>query len=77
MHRSINGAQDDCLLTEVEAARVLSLSSRTLQAWRCRGFGPRFVRLGRAVRYTRQELKDWVAQQSPGYSLASAVDTNG
>lgn len=48
------------LLNEVDAARFLAVSVRTLQAWRTKGAGPPFVRLGRAVRYSRQALIDWV-----------------
>lgn len=50
----------DPLLTEGEAARLLALSIRTLQAWRTTGRGPAFVRAGRAVRYTRRGLAEWV-----------------
>ncbi len=50
----------DALLTEVQAADLLNLSVRTLQAWRLRGGGPCFVRLGRAVRYRRQDLTSWL-----------------
>jgi predicted DNA-binding transcriptional regulator AlpA len=36
-------------LTEREVADMLGLSVATLRAWRHRGRGPRFLRLGRAV----------------------------
>jgi predicted DNA-binding transcriptional regulator AlpA len=49
------------LLNEVGAARVLCLSVRTLQAWRSKGTGPPFVRVGRAVRYRRSDIVDWIA----------------
>lgn len=49
------------LLTEVQAAEVLNVSIRTLQAWRLRGGGPRFVRLsGRAVRYRNSDLASYI-----------------
>lgn len=49
------------LLTETQAAQVLSLSIRTLQAWRLKGSGPRFVRLsGRAVRYRNSDLAAFI-----------------
>lgn len=49
------------LLTEIQAAEVLNLSIRTLQAWRVRGSGPRFVRLsGRAVRYRNADLAAYI-----------------
>jgi excisionase family DNA binding protein len=50
----------DALLSEMQAARVLNLSSRTLQAWRSKGVGPPFVRAGRAVRYRRSDILSWV-----------------
>jgi hypothetical protein len=46
----------DVCCTELEAARLLGLSPRTLQSWRTRGTGPRFCKIGRAVRYTRRAL---------------------
>lgn len=52
------------LLTEGQAADVLSISVRTLQAWRVRGGGPRFVAVGRAVRYRNAELIDFVESRT-------------
>lgn len=46
----------DALLTEVQAADFLNLSVRTLQAWRLRGGGSRYIKCGRAVRYRRRDL---------------------
>lgn len=54
-------------LTEREVADMLGLSVATLRAWRHRGKGPRFLRLGRSVRYLPSDLDDFVR--------ASAVDT--
>ncbi len=54
-------------LTEREVAELLGLSVATLRAWRHRGKGPRFLRLGRSVRYLPSDLADFVS--------ASAVDT--
>ncbi len=53
-------------VTEREVADLLGLSVATLRAWRHRGQGPRFLRLGRAVRYLPADLADFVR--------ASAVD---
>lgn len=50
----------DLLLTEVQAADVLNMSVRTLQAWRLKGTGPSFVRAGRAIRYRRRDLESWM-----------------
>ncbi len=50
----------DALLCESETAQMLSVSPRTLQAWRLKGGGPMFVRCGRAVRYRRRDLISWM-----------------
>jgi Helix-turn-helix domain len=57
--RAVAANDRDALLTEVGAADLLCLSVRTLQAWRARGFGPPYVRAGRAVRYRRCDLLAW------------------
>ena len=49
-------------LTENEVASKLSLSVATLRAWRCHGTGPKFVRLGRAVRYLKTDLVEYLQQ---------------
>lgn len=48
------------LLTTKEAARELRLTKATLEAWRCRGGGPAFVKFGRAVRYRREDLEKFL-----------------
>ena len=60
MHAASNTMDPDTLLTEAQAADVLNLSVRTLQAWRLKGGGPLFVHAGRAVRYRRRDLFAWV-----------------
>lgn len=47
-------------LDTTEAAEYLSLKKCTLEAWRSRGGGPRFVKLGRSVRYRAQDLNHWI-----------------
>ncbi|WP_245334268.1 helix-turn-helix domain-containing protein [Bradyrhizobium guangdongense] len=47
-------------MAEVQAADFLRVSIRTLQAWRCRGAGPAFVRVGRSIRYRRRDLLAWI-----------------
>lgn len=54
----------DFLLNEVQAADRLNLSIRTLQAWRSRGYGPVFIRAGRAVRYRPRDLTAWLDQRA-------------
>lgn len=51
------------LLTERQAADLLALSPRTLQAWRVRGGGPSYIKLGSAIRYDAEALTAWIAEQ--------------
>lgn len=44
------------LRTTREAAEILRLSEATLEAWRCRGGGPSYLKLGKAVRYPDESL---------------------
>ncbi len=48
------------LLHEKDAARLLNASPRTLQAWRVKGVGPTFIRIGRTIRYQASDLKAWI-----------------
>lgn len=50
------------LLTEAATAEYLSVSIRTVQAWRLRGGGPLYVKLGKSVRYRPADLEQWVEQ---------------
>lgn len=49
------------LLTQVEAARWLRLSERTLERLRLHGGGPMYVKAGRSVRYREADLEAWIA----------------
>jgi phage terminase Nu1 subunit (DNA packaging protein) len=56
------------LLTQAETAHVLSVSERTLEAWRAQDKGPPWLRIGegkgKGVRYDHEKLKAWVAEQT-------------
>ncbi len=42
------------------AAKVLGMSSRTLEKWRGLGTGPPFLKLGRRVLYSTTDLEAWI-----------------
>jgi predicted DNA-binding transcriptional regulator AlpA len=53
-------ASETGLIKESEAAALLSVTVKCLQAWRMRGGGPRYVGIsGRCVRYRRADLDAW------------------
>jgi Helix-turn-helix domain len=49
------------LLTPWEAAAALRCSRTTLVHWRTTGKGPRFLRLGRHIRYRPADLEIFIA----------------
>lgn len=54
----------DRLLTSAAAAERLGISRRTLEAWRSRGGGPRFVAHSRRlVRYRIADLDAWIDER--------------
>lgn len=54
------------LLTTREAARALRVSPSTLRDWRVRGrgCGLRFVKVGRGVRYTPADIREFLERRS-------------
>jgi len=48
------------LLNETEAARILAMQVTTLRRWRWSGKGPRFVKIGAAVRYDPADLTAFI-----------------
>ena len=48
------------------AAAILGRSPRTLEDWRCTGFGPRFIKVGRGVRYRLSDLAAFLDAQTFG-----------
>lgn len=55
---------DDRLIDEKAAADRLGVKPGTLSAWRKRGRGPRYVKMGTgktaAIRYRRADLDAWI-----------------
>ena len=69
---------------EVVAANYLGVARKSLQNWRLRGIGPRFVRLEGSIRYGIDELTAYAEarrapQQEPPSegSLANGDDIDG
>lgn len=56
--------------TEDDAAAFLNVSKRTLQAWRLRGVGPAYVKLGNAVRYDPAVLDRFVVENTRSNTAA-------
>lgn len=52
------------LLFTRDAARMLHLSERTMEDWRLKGRGPRYVRVGRSVRYRLADILTYIERRT-------------
>ena len=68
---------DDPLLAPKEAAPVLGLSVSWMAKARLRGDGPRFVKVGRSLRYPLSYLRDYIrsrTRSSTSETISMALD---
>lgn len=66
------------LLNDEQAAERLCVSTATLRSWRCRGIGPKFIKMGRGakapVRYSESDLEQFIAQSRVTSSMRAAFE---
>ena len=43
-------------INEIKASSMLGFSVQTLRNWRHLGYGPRYLKVGRSVRYSMEDL---------------------
>lgn len=55
---------NDTLMTPDEVAEFLRVKPRTLESWRSRTTGPRYVRLEGAVRYWRSDVTAYLDRKA-------------
>jgi hypothetical protein len=60
------GAIDDPLLAPKDAAKILNVSVSWLAKSRLGGYGPRFVKIGRVVRYPPSSLHGYIKARMRG-----------
>ncbi|WP_420194131.1 helix-turn-helix transcriptional regulator [Marinobacter sp. GH_1] len=58
------------LLNTEQAAIYIGLAKQTITEMRVKGGGPKFCKIGRAVRYKREDLDAWIDQFESVGSLA-------
>ena len=59
---SFTGVASKRALTDLEVAARLGVSRFTVRSWRLKGHGPRFLKMGRAVRYRTEDVDDYERQ---------------
>jgi excisionase family DNA binding protein len=64
--RNVQSADPPKLLTPSQLAEMLGVPVATLYAWRYHGKGPIAVRVGRHLRYRRDEVDAWIAHAERG-----------
>ena len=57
------------LLDEARLATKLGVSRKTLQSWRYAGQGPRFIKIGRLVRYRVADIDAYLRAQTRGTAM--------
>ncbi|TQM65344.1 helix-turn-helix domain-containing protein [Klugiella xanthotipulae] len=62
---SVHGSSPT-FFTQAEVAELLRVPVRTVEDWRQTRVGPPYVKLGRHVRYDRDELFTWIKGRRHG-----------
>jgi predicted DNA-binding transcriptional regulator AlpA len=60
------------LLNEHDVARITGLSVASVRRWRLLRQGPKFMKLGSAVRYKPEDLEAWLKSRPTGGDQSSA-----
>jgi predicted DNA-binding transcriptional regulator AlpA len=56
----------EALLNEYDVARVTGLSVASVRRWRLLKQGPRYLKIGSAVRYRQQDITSWLSSRPSG-----------
>ena len=59
------------LLTENDVARIIGLSVASVRRWRLLHQGPRYLKLGAAVRYKPEDISAWLESRPTGGEIIS------
>lgn len=51
----------DKLLTQRDVKEITGLADSTLEQWRLKGKGPKFIKLGRLVRYKMSDVQSYIS----------------
>jgi predicted DNA-binding transcriptional regulator AlpA len=56
----------ETLLNEYDVARITSLSVASVRRWRLLRQGPKYMKIGAAVRYRPEDVLDWLGSRPTG-----------
>jgi excisionase family DNA binding protein len=49
------------MMNDQQVAEYLNMSAASLRKWRRLGGGPKFLKIGRSVRYRREDVETWLS----------------
>jgi Helix-turn-helix domain len=58
------------MLSPARVAQAFDIQVDTLAAWRRRGYGPKWYRIGRQIKYAEADLLAWLSTQAGDKRLA-------
>jgi predicted DNA-binding transcriptional regulator AlpA len=56
----------ESLLNEHDVARITGLSVASVRRWRLLRQGPKYLKIGSAVRYKREDITAWISSRPTG-----------
>ena len=66
------------LISETELSELTGISIKTLQWYRYKGpkYAPKFMKIGKRIYYSKQEIDDWIENQ-PRYQSTADIKDGG
>jgi predicted site-specific integrase-resolvase len=61
------------LLGQAKVARLLGIEVDTLGVWRRKGYGPRWYRIGKKIKYAAPDVRAWMNAQARPDNSASGI----
>ncbi len=49
-------------LTVDDVSRIMDVKPATLRKWRYKGYGPKWLKIGKECRYSEREIMNWLGQ---------------
>lgn len=65
-HRAIGPHSLEALLNEHDVARITGLSVASVRRWRLLRQGPKYLKIGSAVRYKLEDISAWLESRPTG-----------
>lgn len=66
---------DDELIDQLAMSKMLRITTKTAEAWRSRGGGPRYIKVGSLVRYRKSDICQWIERRTVDSTSRTTPDT--